>query len=282
MSEPTDPNPSDPMDDKGDDKAVSSLYARGSTEQPSDALDQAILEKARKATGRHATRTHRFSGWPRAVSAAAVVVLSVLVVTLVREEAPEHLSIANRPTDVREKKTAATPSKVPSAPTEQPAERRKAEASTTQRSKTPRALKDRLTLNKEERDQQQRPVEEEALGKATTVAPATAQAQKPMASGVARGDLEGFSSEGKVCAKMTEQECLSSAACTLTKSKKAHGYQCRFAKDYCEMLFRQSEGNREICDAKTGCVYVPASCYCPPDVTCNCSGGEPAQCQRRP
>ena len=274
MSEPTDPNPSDPRDD---DKAVSSLYARGSTEQPSDALNQAILDKARKATARHATRAQRFSGWPGAASIAAVVVLSVLVVMLVREETPEPLSVPSRPAAIQEKKATAMQSKTSPAPPEQPAERRKAETPMAQSNETPRALMDGLTLNKEEKDQQQRPPKEGALGKATTTAPASA----PMASGAARGDMQGFTSEGKVCARMTEQECLSSAACTLTKSKTANGYQCRFAKDHCELLFRQSEENRESCEDKTGCVYVPASCYCPPDVTCECNGGEPAQCQKR-
>lgn len=277
MSEPTDPNPSDPKDDK----AVSSLYARGSTEQPSDALNQGILDKARTATGSHATRTRRSSGWPGGVSVAAVLVISVLVAMLVREEAPEPLSVASRPATVQEEKSAATASKTQPAPPERPAERRKAKARTAQSNETPRALMDRLALNKEKKDQRQRPVEEGALAKATTAAPATAPAQEPMAPGAARGDVQGFTSEGKTCAQMTEQECLSSAACTLTRNETAHGYQCRFAKDYCELLFRQSEENRESCETKTGCVYVPASCYCPPDVTCKCSGGEPAQCQRR-
>jgi hypothetical protein len=274
VNEPTDLNPSDPKDDK----TVSSLYARGSTEQPSDALDQAILDKARKATARHAARTNRFSGWPGGISVAAVLVISVLVLMLVREEAPMPLSIANRPTVVQEKKTAATPSK---APSEQPAERREVETPAAQSNETTMALKDRLTLKKEEKDQQQRPIKQEALGKATAAAPATAPAQEPMALDVNRADMKGFTSEGKVCANMSEQECLSSAACTLTKSEKTHGYQCRFANDHCEMLFRQSEENRENCEAKTGCVYVPASCYCPPNVSCKCSGGKPAQCQRR-
>jgi hypothetical protein len=280
MSEPTDPNPPDPADDKGDDKAVSSLYARGSTEQPSDTLNRAILDKARKATARHAARARRFSVWPRALSAAAVVVLSVLVVTLVREQAPEPLSTPSRPAVVQTENAPATASKTPPTPPEQPAERHKAEAPAAQSSKSPMALMDRLAPDKEEKDQRQRPLEEGALGKATTAAPATEPAQEPMASGAARGDVQGFTSEGKVCARMTEQECLSSAACTLTKSETAHGYQCRFAKDYCEIMFRQAEENRESCEAKPGCVYVPASCYCPPDATCECSGGEPAQCRR--
>ena len=275
MSEPTDPNPSDPSDDK----AVSSLYARGSTEQPSDTLDQAILDKARKATARQSARVHRFSGWPGAASIAAVLVVSVLVVMLVREEAPEPLSIASRPAAVQEEKAAATPSKAPPAPPEIPAERRKAEAPAaqspaTESKETARALTDRLEHYEEEEDQRQPPVDEGALGKATTAAPATA-------SGVVRGDVQGFTSEGKVCDQMSEQECLASAACTLTRNETAHGYQCRFAKDHCELLFRQSEENRESCEAKPECTYVPTSCYCPPGVTCECRGGEPAQCQKR-
>ena len=351
MNEPTDPKQSD-----SDDKDLSSLYARGSTEQPSDALDKAILEKARKATARHAARTHRFSGWPRAVSAAAVLVLSVLVVTVIHEEEPEPLSIAGRSAVVEKDK--ALP-----APAEKFAKRSKAEAPApvspvTESEEAPRAFADRLALN-EEKDQRQRPAGKGAVGNAITAAPATAPAQEPMAAGIARGDVqqdkaaptpstalpaspeqlaerdaaapaaEGASpsntlnrllvqkgetdqpsleeeaprlagaaadtmasgvagsdvqkltSEEKECARMPEQECFSSAACTLTKNQTGSGYQCRYAKDHCELMFRQSEGTRESCEAKTGCAYVPASCYCPPDVKCDCSGGEPAQCQKR-
>jgi len=208
---------------------------------------------------------------------AAVVVVSVLVVMLVREEAPEPLSIANRPAAVQEKKAEATSSRNLPAPSERPAERRKAETPAAESNETPMALTDKLTLNKEEKDQRQRSVEEGALGKAATAAPAS----EPMASGAARGDVQEFTSEGKVCAQMTEQQCLASAACNLSKNETAEGYQCRFAKDHCELLFRQSESTKENCEDKTGCVYVPASCFCPPDATCECSGGEPAQCQRR-
>jgi len=272
MSEPTDPK---------DDKDLSSLYARGSNEQPSDALNQAILDKARKTTDSHSARTHRFSGWPKAASMAAVLVVSVLVVMLVREEVPKPLSTASRPAAVLEEKAPATPSKAQPTPPDKSAERRKAEAPAAQSNETPMAMMDRLATNKQEKDQRQHPTEEEALGKATTAAPATAPASEPMASGVVRGEVQGFMPEGKLCAQMTEQECLSSAACTLSRNETAHGYQCRFAKDHCELLFRQSEGNRESCEDKSGCVYVPASCYCPPDATCECTGGEPAQCQRR-
>jgi len=351
MSDPTDQNPPDSHSDLSDDKDLSSLYARGSTEQPSDALDQAILEKARKATARHVARTHRFSGWPRAVSAAAVLVLSVLVVTVIHEEEPEPLSIASRPAVVEEDKAATTSSDKLPAPAEQFAKRSKAEAPAAE-SKAPQALTDRLALNDQEKDQRQRPAGKEALGKAITAAPA----QEPMAAGIARGDVqqdkaaptpstalpaspeqlaerdaaapaaEGASpsntlnrllvqkgetdqpsleeeaprlagaaadtmasgvagsdvqkltSEEKECARMPEQECFSSAACTLTKNQTGSGYQCRYAKDHCELMFRQSEGTRESCEAKTGCAYVPASCYCPPGISCECTGGEPARC----
>jgi len=352
MSDPTDKNPSDPPSDSKDDKDLSSLYARGSTEQPSDALDQAILEKARKATARHSARPHRFSGWPRAVSMAAVLVLSVLVVEVIHEEAPEPLSIAGRPAVVEKDK--ALP-----APAENFAKRSKAEAPAAE-SEAPMASMDRLALNNEEKDQRQRPAGKGTVGHAITAAPATAPAQEPMAAGIARGDVQqdraaptpstalpaspeqlaerdaaapaaegvtsqntlnrllakkelkdqqppvedesprpgstaadtmasgvasgdvqALTSEEKECARLTEQDCFSSAACTLTKNETAEGYQCRYANDHCELMFRQSEGTKETCEAKTGCVYVPASCYCPPDVKCECAGGEPAQCRKR-
>lgn len=298
MSEPTDPNPPDPApSDSGDDKDLSSLYARGSNEQPSDALDQAILDKARKASARDSMRTHRFAGWPKAVSAAAVVVLSVLVVKVIDEGTPERtaepVTIAGRSDVAQADKAAAMPSRARPAPPASPAERRKAEAPVAERpamesEEAPRAFIDRLALNEAEKDQ--RPAGEGTLGKATAAAPAAAPVQEPIASGLARSDVKpgtdhGFpqsiTSEEKHCAEMTERECLASAACTLTKNETGAEYQCRFAKDPCELMFRQSEGTRESCEAKTECVYVPASCYCPPDTACECSGGEPAQCQKR-
>jgi len=343
MSDPTDQNPSDPPSDSpsdtGDDKDLSSLYARGSTEQPSDALDQAILEKARKATARHSARRHRFSGWPRAVSAAAVLVLSVLVVEVIHEEAPEPLSIAGRPAVVQQEKAAAVPAQGLPAPPERLAESRKADtpaaqSAATESAEAPRAMSDMLAFNNEEKDQRQRPAGKGAVGNAITAAPtpSTALPASPeqlaerdaaapategiapsntlnrllakkeatnqqslveeeapqlagaatdtMASGVASGDVQELVQEEKHCAHMAEKECLSSAACTLTKSETAEGYQCRFAKDHCELMFRQSEGTKDTCEAKTECVYVPATCYCPPDTKCECAGGEPAQCQK--
>ena len=271
MNEPNDPTPADPLDDK----ALSSLYARGSTEQPSNALDRAILEKAHQAT-RESTRTKSVSVWPRAVSMAAVLVLSITIVMLMRLEAPETLSIDKRQDFAQEEKAAAVTSKAQPTPPARLAEP-EGEALAAKDEASPNTF-NRLLAKK---DQAQRSIGEVLQSRTDTIAPATVPAPETMASAVGT-ETQGSIAEGKICAQLTEQECFSSAACTLTRNEMAPDYQCRLAKDHCELLFRQSEGTRESCESRTECVYVPANCYCPPDATCQCSGGEPAQCQRRP
>lgn len=305
MSEPTDQNNADPMDDKD----LSALYARGSTEQPSAALDQAILNKARQVASQQASKTKDRSSWSQAFSVAAVLMLSVTLVTLIRQEAPEPTSITSRPALMLEQEDAledaqerASREILASKPMAEPAKQQLEK----QKADTP--LAESFALKKETRKerikeeakvakaQEQHREEERELDKRIAASPALALKQQApaqevpaadamsparMASGVISDSALGFAQEGKSCDQLTEQECFTSAACTLTRNETADGYQCRPAKDHCELLFRQSDGTRESCEAKTGCVFVPASCYCPPNTICVCGGGEPAQCQSR-
>lgn len=289
MSEPTDQNPSEPMDDKD----LSALYARGSSEQPSSVLDNAILDKARQATSKQASKTKDLSRWSNAVSIAAVLVVSVTLVMLVRKEAPEPTSITSQLDIVQDDMAAPLAKQLP--------ERQKAETALGESREVPMTAMDSLALKKEMKAKQQRNEEERAMDKSIAASPALSLKQeapaqatssaetispkaispKTMAAGIVGGNAQESIMEGKSCSQLTEQECFSSAACTLTRNETGNGYQCRPAKDHCELLFRQSDGTKEICEAKAGCTYVPASCYCPPGVTCVCGGGEPAQCQNK-
>jgi uncharacterized membrane protein (UPF0127 family) len=80
---------------------LSRVYRAGADEQPPARLDAAILAQARKAVG--ASRSHGpFSGWTAPLSAAAVIVLSVVLVVFMSREAPLHEQTVavNAPTEL--------------------------------------------------------------------------------------------------------------------------------------------------------------------------------------
>jgi hypothetical protein len=77
------------------------------------------------------------------------------------------------------------------------------------------------------------------------------------------------------CSEMGELACITSAECTL-KQAEDKSYFCAAPASACEEGFVQRSASAESCGA--GCTFVPAQCYCSPDVTCICGGGPPAQC----
>jgi hypothetical protein len=87
----------------------------------------------------------------------------------------------------------------------------------------------------------------------------------------------------KSCSESSELECIHSPHCTLVQTVEHGAYTCRAARGRCEIGFRQAgEGDiRADCEAKPGCEFKPASCFCPPNVQCVCGGGPPAQCVER-
>jgi len=96
------------------------------------------------------------------------------------------------------------------------------------------------------------------------------------------------------CAKKTELLCVLSKNCILEPAgKKYADYWCRKPANHCERDFAQirerafpshealAPDPKAVCNAKTGCVYAPGRCYCPPNVDCKCGGGEPPNCRVR-
>ena len=85
------------------------------------------------------------------------------------------------------------------------------------------------------------------------------------------------------CSEATEHECLQSTQCTLVQTRVHGKYTCRTAIGHCEIGFRQSADYdiQNDCEAKLGCVFKIANCFCPPNLTCACGGGPPAQCVER-
>jgi len=81
------------------------------------------------------------------------------------------------------------------------------------------------------------------------------------------------------CTERSELQCIDSSDCTLQQlGPPGSEYTCSESTHPCEKDFRQRSGTRKECEAKGGCVYVPQSCYCAPDVLCVCGGGPPRQC----
>ncbi|SRR5258706_6220537 len=95
--------------------------------------------------------------------------------------------------------------------------------------------------------------------------------------------LAAAGKDPRPCNEATELECLKSAECTLVQAAVHGKYTCRAAAGRCEIGFRQA-GDSDIqkdCEARPGCEFRSASCYCPPGVDCRCGGGPPAQCLER-
>ncbi len=87
------------------------------------------------------------------------------------------------------------------------------------------------------------------------------------------------SSHGPTCESASEADCIVSGGCTLVVASERPGdYACVAARNACEEGFLQRDASAEECESKAGCRFVPAECYCPPDLVCVCGGGPPAQC----
>lgn len=87
------------------------------------------------------------------------------------------------------------------------------------------------------------------------------------------------SDRGPTCESASEAECIVSSECTLVVASDRPGdYACVAARNECEEGFFQRDASAEHCESKAGCRFVPAQCYCPPDLVCVCGGGTPAQC----
>ena len=307
MSDPTDINENDPADDE----RLSALYDRASTEQPSKSVDAAILKKAQ--ANQPSKQLSYFPGWRQSFSVAAVLILSVTVVLMIEKESPVLPSISesvvvidqktnkqeavveqekfvlekttpkerltNKPDRLEEKRQLEPQGRLDKdsapavAPVDSPSIMSNIAKSDTALSFKAAAPGKEKTRKKQETTLQERDADLSHLAR-------SAQAPKAV-MGIAADQPEQSFSDDKSCQQLTEKACLTSAACTLKKTKEASGYECLPAKDHCELLFRQNEGTKEICESKQGCEFVPGQCYCPPDVLCVCGGGEPPLCRSK-
>ena len=94
----------------------------------------------------------------------------------------------------------------------------------------------------------------------------------------ASGSVASNSTVPGNCSTLSISDCLMSKECTLELDVASAQYQCRTATGQCESEFSQAEDSKENCEAKSGCKFIPATCFCHPDVECVCGGGPPAMC----
>jgi hypothetical protein len=295
VNEPTDINDNDPTDDEN----LSSLYERTSTEQPSKLVDETILAKAKSEIKQLSKSSSYYPGWTQSFSVAAVIVLSVTVVLMIDKESPVLLDISEpvsvieqkimkqdaleqetKTTDqFKEKKLAKTPARLQ--------EKRQAKTggfidnltSSLAPSSESVAVINEVVTNKTVTAKARRKLEAPAMEADAEAAKLSRPTQAPRAMmGIVADRANEDVIEGLSCQQLSEKACLESAACTLKKNKDSTSYRCLPAKDHCELMFRQSEGTKESCETKQGCEFIPAQCYCPPDLLCECADGEPNQC----
>jgi hypothetical protein len=88
-----------------DDERISSLYREAGAPGPSKALDDAILEASRTAVKKPAAANGPFSGgWPAIASIAAVIVIAVILVPILRHQpAPQFTPHTSMDADYDEK-----------------------------------------------------------------------------------------------------------------------------------------------------------------------------------
>ncbi|MCB9597297.1 MAG: hypothetical protein H6719_31520 [Sandaracinaceae bacterium] len=121
-------------------------------------------------------------------------------------------------------------------------------------------------------------------------APRPSEAPEPPAEVLDPGDAP--------CETLSREACLHSVVCTLAApaGRASSRYVCRPAAGNCEVGLRQLREDQDRCDARTGCSWRDASCYCAcrgsgrtavedgPEAEpcdCDCAGGPPPGCTPR-
>jgi len=330
---------SDHADNESDkNNKLSALYRAGSTAQPPAHIDQAILARARRAVRPKPQRLR--PSWAVPVSMAAVVVLSVSLISLIHKEAPtvselssddsssinyteetgitENSTFSEQKNKVIAEKSIRTRSPAvttrqesqktvrkteisgnPASPvaesinvpqndpgTEQTAERQKIKSVNpslpSPKSLAPAKTKRELTADT--------PTETSNKTTSKLFQRVSPQSESQLsAPDRITGDIaefspglkkERYSEKNKSCELLSHSACLDSKVCSLMIDEQKV-FVCRHSTNHCDTGFAQQADTKENCEAKNGCVYVSEPCFCPPDVVCVCSGGQPPQCRPR-
>ena len=89
-------------------------------------------------------------------------------------------------------------------------------------------------------------------------------------------------SDAVSCALLSAKDCLQSPKCTYIlgeeSAEEEKSYLCRDAANRCEQSFDQLLGNKQSCENKPGCRFIPGYCECPEGQLCDCREKNPPQC----
>jgi len=292
-------------DTTNSDDDISKLYAQASTEQPPLHIDDAILAAAQTLIKDKPSATIAFSRrWAVPVSIAAVIIMSVSLVTLIQHEIPEELT--SLPESVLSQAAPKKPALTNSEAKESLLARmREDSAAIALKDKQPIALARKPAASKRSEKIVSSPspktlvAAEEEIAFTESLAPLEPQADTPQVASVDisatprkekpkrkfaprqmenKAAMAAFMATAPTpsCESLPISDCLVSLQCTLTTKDK--GYICRKARNHCEQDFSQKTGTAEQCTTKPNCQFIPGKCFCPPDVICVCGGGPPRMC----
>jgi len=295
-----------PDNQSSDDKKISALYRAGSTTQPPEHIDQAIRAKARRSVNSTPRRVR--SPWAVPVSMAAVLVLSVSLISLIHEEAPtvsdirsdtpaihaeemeivengiKEKSVDNLKTLDDQVSVAETMDMTqPESDTEQKIERQKIKTAKPSSSpqKSLASAKINAELTSDAAVESSDKILQESLRRVTpqpeSQSPATGLVDNraEFSTGLKK-DLGTKTREN--CEQLSHSACLDSKQCSLIMNEQKT-LICHRSTNHCDSGFTQRSDTKESCETKQGCAYIPPPCFCPPDVICICAGGQPPQCQ---
>ena len=295
-----------PDNQSSDDKKISALYRAGSTTQPPEHIDQAIRAKARRSVNSTPRRVR--SPWAVPVSMAAVLVLSVSLISLIHEEAPtvsdilsdtpaihaeemeivengiKEKSVDNLKTFDDQVSVAETMDMTqPESDTEQKTERQKTTA--TKPSPLPQKSLASAKINAELTSDAAVETSDKILQESLRRVTPQPESQSPtiglvdsraeFSTGL-RKDLGTKTREN--CEQLSHSACLDSKQCSLIMNEQKT-LICHRSTNHCDSGFTQRSDTKESCETKQGCAYISPSCFCPPDVICICAGSQPPQCQ---
>ena len=295
---------SDHSDNQFDsDRKISALYRTGSTAQPPEHIDQAIRAKARQSAKLTPQRTR--SRWAVPVSMAAILVLSVSLISLIHKEAPtvsdineaivEKEILTQSPAVTVEQKAqkstigivnnqespASINESIDMSQNDLSVEQKQQKiksinpSSSSQKNMAPTKTEEELTTDVPmETNIQQiipQPESQSSTHKLSEIAGASIESSTEL-------KRERHSENNKNCALLSHNACLDSEECSLMFNEQKQ-LVCKRSMNHCDVGFIQRSDTKESCETKQECVYVSEPCFCPPDIFCVCSGDQLPQCR---
>jgi len=276
-----------------ENKKLSALYRAGSTAQPPANIDQAILAKARLSAKPIAPRTH--SVWAVPLSVAAILVLSVSLISLIHEEAPMVSDIpintpfSSSPITADAITESAIYEKQNNEPTIEKETPTQSPAITPRKENATREIeKPNFSVSPAYTDKTiDVPLPDSSTEQKRKLTVESFQQSAPP-SGMTSADTgldsrlkkEHDPEKNKYCESLNHQACLDSKKCNLVIDAQKI-LACHRSTNHCDSNFSQQSDTKESCETKNGCVYMSAPCLCLPGAVCFCDENQLPLCTPR-